>query len=409
MLDKAVAFVVAAVGVSVLSAQTPPAADLARDARSTDPHVRLGALAAARELPPLDVPNAIALLLADPVDRVQLEALDVLLAAYLAREVPMRRRVALVVEVRGQSRAETAFDSGPLAIVPRPVPPDVTTGLLAAMQDDTRAVRVEATYLAGAILHPPADKQVADHLIESLGQPEPLVRRAAALALGRLRVAAAGEALVNAINDPVDEVRLAAMRALGDLRDARAVQALEEQLAYFDRGPQAEAALAALARVGHAGSLKTFTARLKDRDPELRRYAAEGLGRAGDKTATASLELTIGAERDQRVALAMAFALQRLGRPYVDRLVNALTRADRRTADQIAAYLIELGPTVAASVVSYLQGPEPRIRALVAETMGMIGSPQIASALEALRRDPSPDVAAAAERALERLTYRRAS
>ena len=54
-----------------------------------------------------------------------------------------------MVEVRGAGNAETAFDSGPLAVWPRPVPDVLTTALLEAVDDEHPRVRIEAIYALG--------------------------------------------------------------------------------------------------------------------------------------------------------------------------------------------------------------------------------------------------------------------
>ena len=69
------------------------------------------------------------------------------------------------------------------------------------------------------------------------------------------------------------------MRALGDIRDERAVQALMEQLKFYGKGDGAWSALDALARIAHPSSAPLFKTRISDKDPFMRRAAAEGLAR----------------------------------------------------------------------------------------------------------------------------------
>ena len=68
------------------------------------------------------------------------------------------------------------------------------------------------------------------------------------------------------------------MRALGAIREARAVGALTEQLAFYKKGEGAWSALDALAQIGAPASVPLFKERLLDKDPFIRRAAAEGLG-----------------------------------------------------------------------------------------------------------------------------------
>ena len=116
------------------------------------------------------------------------------------------------------------------------------------------------------------------------------------------------------------------------LREERAVQALTEQLKYYGKGEGAWSALDGLARIAHASSVPIFTARLADRDAYVRRAAAEGLGRAGDKGAMSALETGAGNDPSNMVRAAMQYALQKLGRNYVARLVEFLGRNQHRAA-----------------------------------------------------------------------------
>ena len=47
--------------------------------------------------------------------------------------------------------AAAAFDLGPLAVWPRPVPPELVSALLQAVDDENAKVRLEAIYAAGVI------------------------------------------------------------------------------------------------------------------------------------------------------------------------------------------------------------------------------------------------------------------
>jgi HEAT repeat protein len=214
-------------------------------------------------------------------------------------------------------------------------------------------------------------------------------------------VKAAGETLIKAINDSSPPVRYAAMRALGAIRDGRAVVALTEQFNFYGRGEGAWSALEALGRIGHASSVPLFKARLADRDQFLRRAAAEGLGRSGDTSEIAALEIGAGNDSSEMARAAMAFALQKLGRNYVPRLVEFMKSA--KMAPQVAEYLIELGAPIAPQLVSHLQDPNGAIRGNVALVLGAVGGDGTLTALEPLTSDPDRDVARAASGAIERI------
>ena len=319
--------------------------DVVRNLRNPDPSARMEAITLLREAKHLEAIEPIAPLVIDPVDGIQLAAIETELSFFLVDEVSGRKRVAFIIEVRSSGRAEAAFASGPLAIWPRAVPTALLTNLLTAVDDESQKVRVEALYTFGAIAQSPLAETHAAGLIKALDHYDPAIRTAAARVIGRLKVRQAGEALIEAVNDSQQPVRFAAMRALGEIGDTSAVQALTQQLEHYRKGEGAWAALDGLARIGHSSSVPLFTARLTDRDPFLRRAAAEGLARAGDRSAVAALENGVSTDSSPMARAAMAFALQKLGGNYVARLANALD--SDRMAPQIAAYFLELGPAVA--------------------------------------------------------------
>jgi HEAT repeat protein len=277
--------------------------------------------------------------------------------------------------------------------------------LLQAVDDENPRVRHEAIYAVGLVARAPLAPDAEQMLIKALDHYDPAVRAAAARVSGRIGVAAAGDALIKGINDSSADVRHASMRALGMLRDERAVVALTEQLQFYGKGQGAWAALDALARIGHASSVPLFTERLTDRDPYLRRAAAEGLGRAGATAALSALETGAGNDPSGTVRAAMQYALQKLGRNYVARLIEFLD--DGRTTLQVQEYLIEFGPAIEKELLPSLQEPDEAIRAAVADVLGEIGGDASFAALQAMT-DRDKDVVNAARRAVERIRMRRA-
>lgn len=384
--------------------------DVVRNLRNPDAKVRLEAVRLLRESRYPEAAGPVAALVTDPVDAVQLEAIAAERAFFLAREVPGKRRVALFVEVRDSAPAATAFALGPLAVWAHPVPPELVRALIAAVDDDSRKVRLEAIYTLGTIARPPLAEADAAGLTKALDHYDPDVRAAAARVIGRLRVTSAGDALVTAVNDSEPAVRFAAMRALGEIRMERAVEALTAQFTFYGRGEGAAAALDALARIASPSSVPLFKERLADRDPRLRQAAAEGLGRAGDTSEIPALQIGAGNDGSPAVRAAMAFALQKLGQHYLPRLVEFMTSA--RLAPQVAGYLVELGPGLVPDLLTHLQDPSPSIRGGVARVIGLtgesheIGEPAAVRALTLLASDPDPDVQQAASQALQRLKAR---
>lgn len=384
---------------AVVHAQRPYE-DVVRDLRSSEPDTRVAGM---RALATASYPESmapIAALLTDPVDAIQLEAIDTLLSFVVTDKVATARRVALVVEVRDRKRAEAVFDMGPFVLLPRPVVPEVVQGLAGAMGDESTRVRLDATYALGVLARPPVDELATQALIGALRDKDAAVRVAGARVIGGLRATGAADALFEAVNDRHKDVRAAAMLALGDLKDVRAAHALTEQFRFYEKGDLAVAALEGLARIGHTSSVSVFQDQLVSKDAALRRAAAEGLARSGQASLSLPTLESGSGDRDKTVALAFAYALQSVGRPSLDRLVGALR--DPKLEAQAMLYLTELGRPIARALGGYIQDPDPAVRRSVAMVLGIIGGEDALAALERAKLDPDTDVARAAERAVAR-------
>jgi HEAT repeat protein len=388
---------------AVLLAQQARFDDVIRNLRNPDPKVRLASVQLLHESRYPEAIGPIAPLVNDPIDQIQLEAISAELSFFLAQDVPVKKRVGYVVEVRNPARAAAAFEMGPLAVEPRLAPPELIDALLKAVDDENPKVRTEAIYTVGTVARPPVTEAQAALLIKALDHYDPLIRAAAARVVGRLEIASAGDALIKGINDSQPPVRYASMRGLGALRERRAVQALTDQFNFYAKGEGAWSALDALARIGDPASVPLFKARLADKDPFLRRTSAEGLARSQDSSELPALEIGAGNDPSDMVRAAMAFALQELGRNYVPRMVEFLD--SDKTAQQVADYLLELGPPVTPTLVPHLQDPSAAIRANVATVLGVLGDATTITALQPLTGDKDRGVAQAATRAIDRIKH----
>ncbi|HET7216901.1 MAG TPA: HEAT repeat domain-containing protein [Vicinamibacterales bacterium] len=387
------------------SAQTPKFEDVVRNLRNPDQKIRVSAVRLLREAGYAEAIVPMAPLVNDPVNEIQLEAIDSELAFFLVDPVPAKKRVALVVEVRSEGRAQAAFDAGPLAVWPRTAPRELVDALLTAVDDEHKKVRLEAIYTLGVVAGAPGTplpEAAAARLIKALDHYDPVVRAGAARVIGRVKVTSATDSLLKAVNDSSPAVRYASLRALGDIRDERAVQALTEQFKYYDKGEGAWAALDALARIAHPSSVALFEARVADKDPNLRRAAVEGLARAGTGASVEKFVTAANQDDSEPVRAAMAFALLKQGHVnYLGRLIDFMDQ--ERTAEQVQGYLLELGATVVARVIPRLQEPDEGVREHLAATLGAIGDHTTIAALTPLKDDPDRDVASAATHAIERI------
>jgi HEAT repeat protein len=378
-----------------------PFEDVVRYLASPDPKLRVEAMRTLAQTAHPDAIGPIAQLAADPDDEIQLEALDTLLRFYLM-DVPVgTKRVAVVFETGRKDPAEAAFAIGPYQILPRPVPDTVKTSLAVAMRDEEARIRREATWTLGTIVPPPAGAAVEASLAANLRDPDDDVRVAAARVAGAVRAASLGDALVAAMNDPKEDVQLAAMRALGDIGARRASRALRERFVHDQHGEAAEAALDGLARLADPASQPVFFEQVTSRDADLRRAAFEGLARLGDVAAIRAVEARTGGEKDRRARLARAFALARDGGRGLPELLKMI--GDDRLAEQVMAYLVELGRPHVNALVPTLADPDVPTRGRIVQVLGIVGGPEALQALEPSTRDPDPAVARAADHAIARI------
>ena len=358
---------------------------------------------------------AVAPTLTDPDNGVQLEAIDTLLTLCLA-PAPSPK-MAKAFSAPNGSIAEQVFESVPLAVLPRQVPPIVVSQLLAATKDDDVRVRMAAAFALGIfgspIMGPRSDETeralIAD-LPMSLRHPDPATREALVRSIGRLfepppHASAppdVADAVVSALNDSDVRVRLWASDTLGWLREQRAAPALSQRLTFYKRGEEAWAALHALSRIGLAENAPLFRQYLTDREEEPRVMAIEGLGRVHDPADVALITESLKNERSPAVLLAGSFAFYLLGSPTnLEALVGGLTNP--ATTQQARVYLTELGAQAAPSLRAYLQRPDPAVRLGVAEVLGLSGDHDSLGALEAAARDSDAAVGEAVRQALIRL------
>jgi HEAT repeat protein len=392
------------ISAAVASAQQVRFDDVVRNLRNPDPKERAAAVRLLRDARYPEAVGPMAPLVLDPVDDIQLEAIAAELGFFIDQDVRTKKMVGFVVEQRRSGIAASAFDLGPLVVWPRPVPAELVTSLLQAVDDDNAKVRLEAIYATGVLARAPLTAEQAQKLIKALDHYDPAVRSGAARVIARLKLADAADALIKTVNDSQADVRFAAMRALGAISEHRAIAALTEQVAYYKKGEGAWSALDALARIAAPVSVPLFKERLADKDPYLRRAAAEGLGRAADATSIETLERIVTTDEAPMVRMASAFALQKLGRPYVARIADLMT--SDKVVGQGQEYLVEIGPPAAPALIPRLQEPDRDLRAAIADVLGAIGDASAVPALTEAAKDTNPAAASAAKRATARIQAR---
>jgi HEAT repeat protein len=371
--------------------------DVIRYLRHPSADTRLGAvnrLEAANYTPAAE---AVAPLILDPDDRVQLAAIDAELTFFLTEKVTVVRVLGVG---SSKSRAQAAFDDGPLIRTAAPTPPVVIDKLIAAMRDDTALVRFNAVHAVGFIAEAPLPAEQVAALADGLDHYDPIMRVATARVLGRLHAREAGPKLLASMDDTNHDVRLFATEALGLVREERAISALRSLV--VRRTDLSFAALQALARIGSADDRALFRSNISDRNVDIRRAAIEGLGRLRDAESKVAIEQIFTADSDRSVRLAAAFALQLMGE--TESHIIASMVADNDLDGLARDYLLELGHDALPGVLSALKvAKDWRYRANLAQLVGYLGTPGDVTVLEPMLQDRDAHIVRAATNAIARL------
>jgi HEAT repeat protein len=207
-------------------------------------------------------------------------------------------------------------------------------GLLDALEDDERVVRLEAARAAARVQLLSAVAILRDWLDD----PDPDTRATAATALGDIGDASARDGLVRALSDATPEVRRAATAAVATLGGDAAVPALLGALDDPDARVRV-GAVEALGRLGDARALVPLAGLVRDDAPDVREAAMRALGQLGDARALPSLEQGF-ADAKEPVRLAAAGALGQVGGAEAARvLTRVLAGTDTRLARAAVAAL----------------------------------------------------------------------
>lgn len=333
------------------------------------------------------------------------------LIAFLGHEREEERREALggLVDIHNREappgrreramdwllRREQEFVLDPL----RPVQTEVFEALAGRLQDEEDGIRELAAEALGALR---AASQVGALATAAANDPDDDVRREAVRALGAISTDEAGARLLSLLDSP--DLREHVVRALGRFAYRPSVAALIE---VYDADPGsslARDALEALARIGAEEARGTLEYELGSDDARRREFAAEGLGRIGDRRLLDGMIKDFLREEDRRVQLAFCFALVRLGQtPFVDRIVLSLS--DSRLGEVARQYALELGRDHLDELLGYLGDPDRGVRLELIELLEQLGDDGAIEALRSVSEEESDvEVADRARLAVRRLS-----
>jgi HEAT repeat protein len=341
----------------------------------------------------------VAPLITDEDNNVQFAAIDAELTFFLVEPIAAKK----VIMGGSKSRAQEAFDAGPLVRTAAEAPLIVVDSLISAMHDKNDRIRFDAVHAVGVIAQGPLPPAQSKALIDGLDHFDPVIRTATARVLGRLHATEAGDRLIAGLNDSSPLVRRYCAEALGLIQETRAVTSLTDLTDYYGHTDMGHATFLALARIGHPSSRDIFRTRFNDPDAEFRRAAAEGLGRVKDRDSLPALTAMMTSEPNAAARLAAMFAVCVLGQSQAAQsMVAAL--ASPETFAQARDYLLELGPAAAPAVQAELQATkDSHARADLIHILGFIGGQSGQGIVDAYTRDKDERVNRAATNALARL------
>jgi HEAT repeat protein len=344
--------------------------------------------------------DAVASLIADPDANVRFAAIDAELTFHLNEPIGVPFTDGKTPK---HSRAQDAFDAGPLVRNGAIAPASVIDALVHALNDPAPRIRFDALHALGVIAEAPVAVDAASAIAAGLDAADPTTRIATARVLGRLRIASAGAKLIAALNDSNELEQKYATEALGLLHEQRVVASLLERLGYFKSGDMAAETLLALARIAHPSARDTLRAHMNDGDAAMRSAALEGLGRLKDDGSRDVFVARRQKDGSPSVRLAAAFALGCLDAPDIPTLTRALTSAE--TYGQAVDYLLEIGPAARVGVETVLNATRDSApRADLIHLLGFIGTKDTVPTIEPFLKDKNERVAHAATDAIARLS-----
>jgi HEAT repeat protein len=234
------------------------------------------------------------------------------------------------------------------------------------------------------------------------------------VALEKIRDPSAGPSLVFLLNDLNEKVQLTAIEATGLLGNREAINDLRRLLDRSHNKDVKRAALTALAQMPDEELHGVYAAYIANKDDGLREAAAEGFARLRNPSDLASAQNAFANENKTGPRLAQAFALVSLGKRGMAEfdplryLVNNLNSALYR--DTTRPYLIELArdPQVREALYPALRDPvvTKDEKTGLAQVLAASGDSASLAPLEALAKDPDPEVSKEAFRALQSIRGR---
>jgi HEAT repeat protein len=242
-----------------------------------------------------------------------------------------------------------------------------------------------------------------EEVLWALGDQEGVVRYAAALAAGEMRLTEADRTLLKMADDPDKTVQVAVRFALHRLRDTRRSHDLEKFAKDRDVSVRADTAMV-LGMLGEPSAIRILRDMQFDRDASVRVQVAEAMWRLGDTDGREQLvAATFSHYVDDQAVAYLALAEPRDPqvlphiRPGLISPYNQIALIAARAAGMLGS---DAGYTLAAEGTKSSDAVQ---RTLAAFALGAIGRTDSQEILGKLLADPDPDVRLAAATAVLQL------
>ena len=258
-----------------------------------------------------------------------------------------------------------------------------------AFQSNDPVLRANALEAAQDALDAPAAR---DLILRGLGDGAPLVRFAAAMAAGHMRLKDAYQPLLKLVNDDEVRVRIGVRYALHRLGDTRFSHDLERTAQDPDPFIRADTAMV-LGMLNEPSALKILRQMQNDEAPVVRLQVAEAMWRLGDEQGLQSLTAaSISKFSDDQIIATQALAGPK-DRRVIEHLRGKLTSDWPEITLVAARGMGELGSDEGYGVaLAGARSSDPRHKSLASLAFGAIGRADAQAYLAPLLRDPNSGV-----------------
>lgn len=234
--------------------------------------------------------------------------------------------------------------------------------LLEALKGEYYTVRSRSALALGKI----GDRGVIPLLFKALKDPEEEVRISACLALGMFRDPSTFDEITEVLlDDPQIKVRQAAAKALGDTQHPAAIpflmEALHDSYWWYEKEQEVTVLLNAIEKMG-APVVDALVEALSDQERNVRKFAIILLGNLRDPRTIEELGMAVY-DLHHEVSRAAAEALAKFGAPVVGVLSEALSHPEAAVREHAVMGLGKIrNENVAPLLIEMLGDPERMVR-----------------------------------------------